>query len=308
MLNIPTDLLRTLIAVVDLRSFTKAAKLLGVTQPAVSAQIKRLQSLLGAELLDKRAPGVCLSPRGEFVVNQTRKLLSINDEILRLTAGRALKTLRVGIPGDYAGSKIPEKLARFRQRWPAVNFIVTSGSSEQLLRDLMQGDLDVVMAVTESLPAIKPRHVWMRPAVWVYSQATKIDPDGPVPLVCYGEDCACQRVAVDALRQAGRSCEFVFTSWSLVSLAAAVAAGFGVMVMPRGRAMRTDLAVWEDAPLPPLPELYCGIYVREGGTGQAIEELAEYLNELSFEPLAPLAPDGLAVDRTVSPIRASKAG
>ena len=57
MLNIPTDLLRTLVAVVDLRSFTKAAQSLGVTQPAVSAQIKRLQSLLGYELLDKSAPG-----------------------------------------------------------------------------------------------------------------------------------------------------------------------------------------------------------------------------------------------------------
>ena len=62
----------------------------------------------------------------------------------------------------------------------------------------------------------------------------RLDPDGPVPLVCYGEDCACQEVAVAALRSAGRGCNFVFTSFSLVSLAAAVEAGFGVMVMPRG--------------------------------------------------------------------------
>ena len=64
MLNIPTDLLRTLTTVVDLSSFTKAAKALGVTQPAVSAQIKRLQSLLGYDLLDKRAPGGWPRARG----------------------------------------------------------------------------------------------------------------------------------------------------------------------------------------------------------------------------------------------------
>ncbi len=306
MLNIPTDLLRTLITVVELRSFTKAAKSLGVTQPAVSAQIKRLQSVLGYELLDKRAPGVSLTPRGEFVVNQARRLLSINDEILQSTGGRASKTLRVGIPGDYAGSRIPEKLARFRMRWPAINFIVSSGSSEQLLRDLSQGDLDIVMAVTDGPPPIKPRHSWMRQAVWVHSPATRIDPDGPVPLVCYGEDCACQRVAVAALRAAGRGCEFVYTSRSLISLAAAVSAGFGVMVMPRGRAMRTDLTVWEDPPLPKLPELYCGIFVREDSSSTAIDELADYLDELRLEPVGP--EELAAAGRMVSPIRASKAG
>lgn len=303
MLNIPTDLLRTLITVIDLRSFTKAARALGVTQPAVSAQIKRLQSLLGYELLDKRAPGVSLTPRGEFVVTQARRLLSINDEILQATSGRAAKTLRVGIPGDYAGSRVPEKLARFRLRWPAINFIVSSGTSEQLLRDLAQGDVDVVMAVTDTPPAIKPRHLWRRQAVWVHSPATRVDPDTPVPLVCYGEDCACQRVAVAALRQAGRGFEFVYTSRSLVSLAAAVAAGFGVMVMPRGRAVKTDLAIWDDAPLPKLPELYCGIFVRDGVTWKAIEELADFLGELRNETFLP---DEL--ERTVAPIRVSKAG
>lgn len=82
MQNIPTDLLRTLVSVIDLRSFTKAAQVLGITQPAVSAQIKRLQSLIGHELLDKSAPGVSLTPRGVALVAQARRLLAINDEIL----------------------------------------------------------------------------------------------------------------------------------------------------------------------------------------------------------------------------------
>jgi DNA-binding transcriptional LysR family regulator len=307
MLNIPTDLLRTLIAVVDLRSFTKAAQSLGVTQPAVSAQVKRLQYLLGYDLLDKRTPGVSLTPRGEIVCVHARRLLGINDEILQSTAGHpSAQTLRVGIPGDYSGSRIPAILARFRLRWPNISFNVSTGTSDNLLRDIKQGDLDIAMAVTTTPPAIEPRHQWMRFAVWVHSEATKLDPDRPVPLVAYGEDCACQRVAVAALRDAGRECEFVFTSRSLVSLTAAVTAGFGVMVMPRGRAMKANLTIWEDAPLPKLPELYCGIFVRDGGNRSAIEELAD--NLAADLRTLPRIPDGQAPGATVAPIRASKAG
>jgi len=105
MTNIPTELLRTLVAVVDLRSFTKAAQSLGVTQPAVSAQIKRLQSLLGSDLLDKSAPGVSLTSAGELVVNYARRLLSINDQILDIAGPRAAaKTVRIGATGDFTAS------------------------------------------------------------------------------------------------------------------------------------------------------------------------------------------------------------
>jgi DNA-binding transcriptional LysR family regulator len=284
MLNIPTDLLRTLVAVVELRSFTKAAQSLGVTQPAVSAQIKRLQFLLGYEVLDKSAPGVSLTPRGEIVVSNARRLLSINDEILQLTSGHtAGQTIRVGIPSDYAGSRIPSALVRFRERWPDVNYNVGSGPVDEMLRDIKRGDLDLVLALFTEEPTIEARHMWMEEPVWVRSDTTKLDPDGPVPLVSYGGESACQRLAVTALHRAGLDCNFVFTSHSLVSQTAAVAAGFGVMVMPRGRAIRNNLAIWDDSPLPKLPPLYGAIFVRDGGERTAIEELADYLNDEIME-------------------------
>ncbi|HEY7300297.1 MAG TPA: LysR family transcriptional regulator [Xanthobacteraceae bacterium] len=301
MLNIPTDLLRTLVAVVDMRSFTKAARVLGVTQPAVSAQIKRLQFLLGYELLDKRTPGVTLTPRGEIVVGHARRLLVVNDEILQSTRDGRVKTLQIGIPPDYGGSRIPAMLACFRSRWPDVNFNVNSGSPESLLRDVKQGDLDVALVVTESEPSIEPRHSWRREAVWVRSEATKLDPHRPVPLVSYAEDCASQRVTIATLREAGWRFELVFSSRSLASLAAAVEAGFGVMAVPRGRAIRAALHIWDDAPLPKLPALYVGIFVREGGNRQAVDEFADQLSELRVLPGQPESADAVA------PLRALEA-
>jgi DNA-binding transcriptional LysR family regulator len=280
MLNIPTDLLRTLVAVTELRSFTKAAQSLGVTQPAVSAQIKRLQYLLGYEVLDKSAPGVSLTPRGEIVVQNARRLLSINDEILQLTSGHnPARAIRVGIPIDYAGARLPATLIRFRQQWPDISYNVSSGPVDDMLRDLKQGELDLVVALFIEEPTVAARHIWTQESVWVRSAATRLDPEGPVPLVSYGGDSACQRLAVATLHRAGLDCNFVFTSHSQVSLVAAVEAGFGVMAVPRGRALRNNLVIWEDAPLPKLPDLYCAILVRDGGDRTAIEQLADYLKE-----------------------------
>jgi DNA-binding transcriptional LysR family regulator len=280
MLNIPTELLRALVTVIELRSFTKAAQSLGVTQPAVSAQIKRLQYLLGYDVLDKSAPGVSLTPRGEVVVDNARRLLAVNDEIVQMASGRAVgPSIRVGIPRDYAGSRIPLALAKFRERWPGVSYNVSSQAVDDMLHGLGQGELDLLLAVFAEEPKIAARHVWTEEAVWVRSSATELDPDGPVPLVSYGGDSACQRVAVAALHGAGLDCNFVFTAHSLVSQTAAVEAGFGVMVMPRGRALRNHLNIWEDGPLPKLPNLYGVICIRDGGGGSAIAELADYLND-----------------------------
>src|ERR1700687_3658902 len=101
MTNIPTDLLRTLVAVVDLGSFTKAAASLGVTQPAVSAQIKRLHYLIGSDLFDRSSQGVSLTPHGETVVSYARRLLSINDQIVELggPSQQSELIIRVGAPG-----------------------------------------------------------------------------------------------------------------------------------------------------------------------------------------------------------------
>jgi DNA-binding transcriptional LysR family regulator len=108
MTNIPTDLLRTLVAVVDLRSFTKAAASLGVTQPAVSSQIKRLQFLLAGDIFDRSSQGVTLTPHGELVVSYARRLLSINDQIVHIGAEpRSELVIRVGTSSDYVSSVLP---------------------------------------------------------------------------------------------------------------------------------------------------------------------------------------------------------
>ena len=220
---------------------------------------------------------ICGNAGFEPVVVHARRMLSINDQIVQLDGGQPeAQTVRVAIPGDFAGVRIPATLAQFRKRWPEIRFKASATSFENMLRGLRQGDLDLCVAIANSKPVIEAHHLWIDQAVWVRSDATQLDPDGPVPLVSFGEDCSCRYTAVNALHRIGRECDFVFTSRSIASLEAAVLAGLGIMVLPRSRVPQTELTIWEDAPLPELPQLYCGIYLREGGDNRAaLEELAD---------------------------------
>jgi DNA-binding transcriptional LysR family regulator len=168
MTNIPTDLLRTLVAVVDLRSFTKAAASLGVTQPAVSAQIKRLQFLLGGDMFDRRTQGVSLTQQGELVVSYARRLLSINDQIVHLGGAgpRPELVIRVGAPCDFIASILPGILGRFRERWPDVRFIVRTDFFDSLVRELRSGELDLFVGLSMTPPP-DARHSWAEEVVWV---------------------------------------------------------------------------------------------------------------------------------------------
>jgi DNA-binding transcriptional LysR family regulator len=278
--NIPTELLRTLIAVVDLRSFTKAALSLGITQPAVSAQIKRLQSLLGTDLLDKSAPGVSLTSAGDLVVNYSRRLLSINDQILDLAAPRSnAKTMRIGASGDFTAAGISRALTRWRSRRPDLRFVVSNAPTDLLLRDLREGELDLAVWVSATGPTLETSHFWTEEVVWLHSESTRIEAGRPVPLVSYGDECLFTRNAIEALGRAGRECELAFVGSSLLGLGAAVGAGFGVMPLPRCRADLVDVRVWEDAPLPRLPDTYCGVYVRAGFEREDREQIAETIAE-----------------------------
>jgi DNA-binding transcriptional LysR family regulator len=277
MTNVPTELLRTFVAVVDLRGFTKAAQVLGCTQPAVSAQIKRLQTLLGSELLDKSAPGVVLTERGRVIADYARRLLAINDQIIGFAAVRGGTTpLRLGIPLAFGSAMLPAALTEFRRRSPSQAIHVRCDASARVLRGLQQGDLDLAVTFAED-PLLEAYDHWVERAVWVRGAGMVYDSTAPVPLVALEEESVLTKLSTEALELAGRDWETVFTGPSRTSVAGAVAAGLGVSAMFE-RLVPPELVVWRDPPLPPLPDTVCSIYLREGDDRELLENLAEALS------------------------------
>jgi DNA-binding transcriptional LysR family regulator len=300
MTNIPTDLLRTFVLVVELRSFTRAAKAQGMTQPAVSAQIRRLQYLLSVELFDKSAPGVSLTPVGEQVIESARRLLSVNDHIVQIASPHATsQLLRIGIPGDCMGAELENLLVASRTRWPKLRFVVQGGGQRRLFQQLKQDEIDLVLALVTDAPEDTARHYWREELIWAGAKTTRIAPDVPVPLISYRDGCICHRVATAALEKVGRTAELVFRASAAEALRGAAAVGCGVMVVPRGR-VPAELEAIDDGSLPPLPPVFCGVFVREGTDNATRHELADHLAQTLRPAAAAAQPLRFAAKRAAS--------
>ena len=112
--NLPTDMLRTFVAVAELKSFTRAGEVMGRTQPAVSLQIRRLEEILNCRLLDTGGRVVALTPEGEILIRHARQMLIVNDDaVAELCRRPRTGTLRVGLPIDYAVAFFQAVLSHF---------------------------------------------------------------------------------------------------------------------------------------------------------------------------------------------------
>src|SRR5262245_44972377 len=80
-LNIPTELLRALVTIKDCGSYTRAAEILDLSQPAISSQIARLKVILGGELFEK-GPGLVLTRRGTLAPSYARRILAMHDQFI----------------------------------------------------------------------------------------------------------------------------------------------------------------------------------------------------------------------------------
>src|ERR1700743_3484724 len=82
--NVPVEIVRTVVAISETGSLSKAGERLGLSQPAVSAQVRRWQRLVGGSLFVKTATGTTTTDLGKLALQQARRILEANDQLLRL--------------------------------------------------------------------------------------------------------------------------------------------------------------------------------------------------------------------------------
>lgn len=137
--------LRAFHAVASEGSFTRAAQLLNVTQPTLSAQVKALEERYGVRLFDRRGRRIGLTTIGEGLLAVTRRVHAAEEEAEQLlAAARGLRTgtLRVGADAPYS---IVPSLGAFNRRYPGINLQLSIGNSNRVLADLLEHRCDVAL-------------------------------------------------------------------------------------------------------------------------------------------------------------------
>jgi DNA-binding transcriptional LysR family regulator len=260
-INIPTDLLRTFVAVYELGSFTKAAHLFELTQPAVSAHMKKLESLIGADLIEKNVAGVNLTARGEEVLKYARRILSINDQIVN-TAIRTLPVIRLGIPNIFTEAKLKRVVTECSGKVKESRLQICCDYSPGLVRSIRSGYLDLAFVMSDEPEVRSAIRSWSEEMVWVRAPDFVFDPHRPVPLLSSPNVLLPDRLAMDALEQANQAYEIVFMANDGLARRAAAAAGIGYFPLPRPLVPR-GLVIEQGGLLPALQPVTMGIIARE---------------------------------------------
>jgi DNA-binding transcriptional LysR family regulator len=138
--------LRYFLAVAETLHFSRAARRLGMAQPPLSQQIKRLEQLLGHALFERTTRGVKLTPAGQLLARRARSTMEKVDEDLaqvrRLGRGEE-GTLTVGFSGSVMFTELPAAIQSFRHRYPKVELRLRELVTSAQIAALLNGQIDL---------------------------------------------------------------------------------------------------------------------------------------------------------------------
>src|ERR1700760_1767978 len=164
--NNPMNLkdLKYLVALADTGHFGKAAERTFVSQPTLSAQLKKLEDYLGGKLVERQPKNVQLTEVGKQVVVRARRMLDEGDEIIALARSNTdpysgkLKLALIPTIGPYL---LPRVMQKLRKALPHLGLMLYEYQTEPLLKKLRDGEIDMgIMALPVAHEGFESRDLY----------------------------------------------------------------------------------------------------------------------------------------------------
>lgn len=240
--------LEGLVAVAEHKSFRRAATALGISQPALSAQVAAAEQVLGVQVFERDRRSVLVTPAGEEVIGRARDALASVDAVSDAARRRAeplVGSLRLGVIPTVAPYWLPPLLPAVRAKFPKLELILREDQTSRLLAQLgvgtldaaflaipVPGDLTTAVVAREAFVAAAPRG-----SALVSKRGKLAERDLDEHTVLLLEDGHCLRDQALAVCERGGALESMeVRATSLPTLVQMVAGGLGVTLLPEAAA------------------------------------------------------------------------
>jgi LysR family hydrogen peroxide-inducible transcriptional activator len=275
MIGITLKHLRYFDALAQQGHFGRAAEVCAISQPALSVQIKELEALLGAPLVERGPRQIRLTALGESFAQRARDILRAVDELgnlARASTGPLTGRLRIGVIPTVAPYLLPRIIQLLAAEHPALDLRPREAVTQKLVDDLIEGGLDVaIVALPVSEPSLFEHPLFTEEFVLVRPAA---DAARPVPnpetlrtmrLLLLEEGHCFRDQALSYCRMSAATPRDLMEGSSLTTLVQMVGAGIGVTLIPQmAVAIETRTASVSVARLPaPPPSRSIGLIWRK---------------------------------------------
>jgi DNA-binding transcriptional LysR family regulator len=276
--NIDTALLRAFVAVAETGRMTTAAKVVNLSQGAVSQQIKRLESLFGVKLFDRKVDAARLTRDGEKLIVRAHRVIALNDEVMdQMRAVEFAGVVRLGVPHDIVGMLMPPILRAFRQEHPNVLVTLVSDTTQALRIQLRERKIDLAL-MTEPERGEGEQHLLADRLVWVGARGGQASRTRPLSVALGQESCGFRAAAVKVLTKARIEWRAICQVGSLEPVFATLEADMAVAPF-LSRTVPDRLASFSDSELPPLPLFHINLRLPSSGVSAVAAELARHIRE-----------------------------
>ncbi len=236
--------IRSFIAVAEERQFRRAAERVGLSQPALSAQLRELEEFLGVPLLSRTTRSVHLTAEGEkFLVRARNIVADLESAVLEVRDHASLRRGRLSVAAipSVASRLLPEVVAGFMQRFPGIDVQMIELSSQDVERCVASGNVDIGIGPAPERNSelsfsflLRDRFVGLVPKTSPLANQRRVQLEAlfDYPLIATVAGTSIRATLERACREHGKSLRVTHSVTQHQTIVAMVGAGLGVALLP----------------------------------------------------------------------------